>query len=167
MIDKIKQWITINHQHVPIKEGESKKEVVSRFKNQKRSNYKTDVINKDKEETSKEHLERGKREIPKVRRQVEKHYKEELEKLKGYIRDNYDNPEDYLKDLRKQDKEALKGTRREKFDRGNGKDYFDLQRKSEENYYRRIKRLINEIKKEDAENDRIIAEYERKKRSNH
>lgn len=48
MIDRIKQWITINHQHVPIKEGESKKEVVSKFKQQKNSNNKFDSDTRNK-----------------------------------------------------------------------------------------------------------------------
>ena len=46
MNDNIKEWITINHQHVPIKEGESKrsvaKRVIERFKRKKQSNNKFD-----------------------------------------------------------------------------------------------------------------------------
>lgn len=40
----IKEWITINHQHIPVKEGQNKNDVVKDFINKKKSNNK---INKD------------------------------------------------------------------------------------------------------------------------
>lgn len=40
MNDNVKDWITINHQHIPIKEGQTKNEVVRKFIKQKKSNNK-------------------------------------------------------------------------------------------------------------------------------
>lgn len=85
MNDNIKEWITVNHQHVPIKEGENKRSVISkviqRFKKRKQSNNKID--DKLKKPASSEDMKKFAGTVAKNREEIIKKYgKEKFDKEK-------------------------------------------------------------------------------------
>ena len=105
--------------------------------------------------------EENKQSMSKLGESLNERSEREVQKLKNYIRDNYDNPEDFLKDYDAETAAAKKGTRLEKFQ--NAKGYMDINEAIEARGKNDVQRIVNELKKENEYNDKIIADYERKK----
>jgi len=78
---EVKQWITVNGQHIPIMDGESKDKAVNRYIAEKNEDTKEKQIAKAKEQADKLN---GKSDIPTVKDNTD---------FKAFIKDNMSNPQ--------------------------------------------------------------------------